>query len=419
MDLKNKLLKCVFLSGIFLSPFVYNPYAVIPFEIPKVWFIRIWIEILVVVGILSFKNEEFIQKRDTYLLCLFVGFVIVAIISSFVGADLNKSWLGNYYRGDGLFTLIHFFALYIFLYFFFQKDWVKDFLRVIAFSGIILSLISVGEWVLINIYGKYGITTWLDDGIGLMFGNPNFLVGYFLICLAPINYFLTTTKIFKTYIIKIATWILIILAIYFTKAWLGFFGLGLFSILNFFLNTKFTQTRPYYFLILFAVAIFLLSLKGNLLNQFGKLTLTDATKVQGQIVAEARQRIYTKAVLAFIKRPVLGYGWANFDYAFKSVDWPIHYEHDVYVDKAHSFVLEIAVTTGLVGVLLYLVIIITSIRNLWNINAEWGRPLVVLFILITLHMQTNIVSVSEELIFWVLIAVSTTLPKGITPLSSA
>ena len=40
-------------------------------------------------------------------------------------------------------------------------------------------------------------------------------------------------------------------------------------------------------------------------------------------VAQSRVRIIRKTLLGAATRPVTGFGWANADYAFEKIDWPI------------------------------------------------------------------------------------------------
>ena len=75
-------------------------------------------------------------------------------------------------------------------------------------------------------------------------------------------------------------------------------------------------------------------------------------------VAEGRERIIRKILLGVAKKPIIGWGWANVDYAFEEGIWPIKLEHEVYVDKAHSMFLEILTTTGIIGLSVYIFLLI-------------------------------------------------------------
>jgi O-antigen ligase len=121
--------------------------------------------------------------------------------------------------------------------------------------------------------------------------------------------------------------------------------------------------------------------------------------------AESRLRIYTKLGLAFVKKPILGYGWANVTTAFNLVQWPkgLDLKHDVYLDKAHGSLLEVLVTTGAVGLLIYVAILFKSIKEL---NQHKQYTLLIALILFILHSQTNVTSIAQEAILWTLIGLS-------------
>ncbi len=392
----KKVLGTVFFLGLFLSPFIYNPSAPIPFEIPKVWFVRFWIEILIILGIFTYNKRNNKIKSDKYLTTLVLVFAFISVLTAFTGIDATKSFLGNYFRNDGLFTFLHFVFFFFFLQHYLDDKLIKKTIKTIIISGIVLSIISITTWIFIFVFRKYGTEVWIDGGIGSTFGNPNFLVGYLLLCLSLTPIFINELKVKQP--LKVFIWSILIVSIFLTKAWVGVFGILLFLLLSVFLND---QSFKYKLLklsgILIIALVVLTSQNEFVKNQFG-LLLTNS--------AESRTRIYTKGILASTERPLLGYGWSNFDYAFSSVDWPVRYQDDVYVDKAHSSLVEVLVTTGIFGVCVYLLIILKVAKNLFKSKNFPNKTLFVGFLLLILHMQTNIISISEELIFWLYVSIA-------------
>lgn len=86
--------------------------------------------------------------------------------------------------------------------------------------------------------------------------------------------------------------------------------------------------------------------------------------------------------------------------AVESVSWPVKAFPDVYVDKAHSNLLEILVTTGIFGFLIFLAIIFRALDQLFG-----KKVLLVVFLLFLFHSQTNVISINEELIFWLILGI--------------
>ena len=111
-----------------------------------------------------------------------------------------------------------------------------------------------------------------------------------------------------------------------------------------------------------------------------------------------------KLIRGWKMRAWTGWGVANVDYAFESIDWPICYQHDVYVDKAHSVLLEVLVTTGLVGLILYMLMVSgvgVGLRGVEGKGFQWILSVVLL--LYVIHSQTNVIPINEEVLFWVVL----------------
>lgn len=379
--------------GFFVSTFVFWPKADVPYELPKVWFVMRWIEVLGVASFFWINGLKW-QKIDKGLILVVLTFLSIAVMSSVFGVDFGKSMVGNYYRADGLITLFHFLILFFIVTPFFEKSWIAYFLTVVSFAATSLSFISVVQW-LGNTTDIWNISTW-DGGYGHVFGNPNFLVGYLIVTLPITAYFGDTLGKWGN-LGKLGL-VLQIIGIILTNAWVGWFGILLF--LGVWLSVRLKKLR---WLILLG-GLVLIGWLGILFGNYQK-TLETPTSIN----PESRERIFMKSILALRERPMLGYGWANFDKAFQSVDYPIHMESDVYVDKAHSSLLEVLVTTGITGFAVYLLIILKSAINLFYQKELVCKYILCAYLLLILHMQTNVISISEEILFWIVVGISAKL----------
>ncbi|MEM2145782.1 MAG: O-antigen ligase family protein [Candidatus Jordarchaeaceae archaeon] len=380
------------MSGIIISPFVFWPWAEVEFEIPKVWFTNRWIEILAIFGIITspliLKKERF----DITLVAIVFAFFFQTILSSILGVDLDKSLAGNYFRADGIFTLLHLIILFLVITIFISKKLIRQTIIFFTYSSLLLSI-----WATINaafyfVIHKPIIPAW-DGAIGINFGNPNFLAGYLVVTLPFLSY-LTDTKIL-TKKLAFVSFSIQLSAILLTLSKSGVLMIFIF----FFLWSLLIKRRFWLSIFLFLLAylfLFIFSI------QFFKPADPNNPTL---VVAEGRERIIRKGLTAFTKRPVWGWGWSNFDYAFESVDWPVKFVNDVYVDKAHSHFLEILVTTGLFGLFLYLAIVLKVISNLIRKEGT-DKYLLLAFLLFIAHSQTNIISISEEIIFWIIASFS-------------
>ncbi len=129
-------------------------------------------------------------------------------------------------------------------------------------------------------------------------------------------------------------------------------------------------------------------------------------------VTESRERIIRSILNGAWQRPLTGWGWANVDYVFNANPWPMKFQSDIYLDKAHSTILEIFAATGIIGLSLYLLIIA---RGIWlSRRTAVFLPLV----LYLLYSQTNATSIATEVIFWLTLGISSSsLPLSHSPRS--
>jgi|GEM_PF-2324052 len=394
-----------FVLQIFLMSIFFNPFSKIPFEVPKVKLLLLTTDIGAIISLIYIKSiNKNINKRIIFFAVIYLGAVFLA---SLLGNNFNKSFWGNYWRLDGIFTLIHLIGLF-FIYCLFWKDkYNKIFAYTITLSTSLVSLYAIFQR-LISFYPPYAT-----------FGNPNFLAG-FLIVAVPFGFLLALSEK-KTPTLWILNIILNTAAIILTKSYSAIIMLPIVIIFCIVVlakddskllkrNDKKVKTQ-----ILFALFTFLLFVFGFLVYSFVKGYLNERLKYRGYL-PEGRERIYMNAIIAIYRKPIFGWGYANFDYAFEEISWPMKWMHDVYVDKAHGELLEILSTTGIVGFIPYLVFVALVISSLValsknkNGDALFYKTATISVFCYLIHSQTNVVSISEIYIFWVITGI--TVSKG-------
>lgn len=371
------LAKIIFVIGIFLSPFIFWPWAKIPYETPRVWFVNRWIEILGLAALLDLfgKNPLAVNSKiDGKLLGLAIGFFLWTAIASILGADLQKSIWGNYYRGDGLFTLAHLVGLFLFTALFWQSSWQKLTFQIIAIGSLAVSALAI-----------IGRTT---------FGQPNFLAGYLTVTLPFV------WEALRNRWAKIAV-IFPIAAIGITKSWGGLIGIMIFF--TYLIAKK--LSRPVQFAAISTLGIIMI-----FAAVYFWQTVWSQPYWSRPFVPESRERIIRSVLNGARQRPLTGWGWANVDYVFESNPWPMKFEPDIYLDKAHGTILEIFATTGIIGLIIYLFLVGRGLR-------QARRTAVFLpLILYLIYSQTNVTSVATEVIFWLTLGVASssgTSPKAV------
>lgn len=389
----SNLPKKIFILGLILLPFVFWPTAQIPYEIPRVWFVRFWVLVLGVVGVVkALRPGRKHQKVDHVLIFFVLAFALVAFLSSILGVDFDKSFWGNYFREDGLWTLFSLVGLFLFLVLFWEKSWQLATATAFSVGSFLTSLFAIYQDISLLLKGN--LTSQFSNPAAGLFGNPNFLAGYLAVTIPFSVYLITKSKSQKAKSFWFVSLLVQCLAVFLTFSSGAILTLGLFIFI--WLSFK----RSALLLDFFRVCLLGLILTSSLFVLLGN---------RGQ-TQESRERIIRRGLLAFYDKPILGWGWANFDLSLEENPWPIKYNQDVYVDKAHSHILEVLVTTGAVGLILYLSVVTRAFHKLsantksrWGLN--WSKTLFVVFILFIVHSQTNVISVGEEVVFWVVLGI--------------
>lgn len=385
-------------AGLIILPFVFWPNGAIQYEVPRTIFMHRWIEIIGLLALCLTLCNYPLSRHGLKLVGLATAFLVLACLASWLGVDVSRSILGNYYRADGLLTLIHFVVFFLILVFLWRREWLQGLLWAMATGSMGISLIAAIQGFQVYILHQMGISPW-GGAIVATFGNPNFLAGYLVVTLPLVTYMLVTVPK------RIRICIYIGLVFQLTAIVLTFTWAGIVGILLFFLGEIFLKKGVSFKKISFVISIYLLI---TAVTAFYKLS-----RPTKEYVAEGRPRIFMKLLIASSQKPLLGWGWANVGHAFQSVEWPIHFDTDIYVDKAHSLILESLVTTGIPGLILYLLILFFTGKNLYMAGYRGDRKdgliyrtLFLSFILYCIHSQMNIIPSIEELVFWIIAGVS-------------
>jgi O-antigen ligase len=393
-------------GGILLQPFIFWPTATIPYEIPRVWFVRGWILLLtlltflaqLVSGATSGKNVRPNASKQTLnqTVLVFLGLLLGSCLaSSWLGANFVKSMVGNPYRLDGMVTLILLAGLALSTAVYLvsesafdksKKNLLSSLYKAISLSSAILSFWSLGNGLALHLL-KMPLPNW-QGAIGLSFGQPNFLGGYLLVTL-PFYwwwYHQTTIEINRRIILSVAA--CQVLAIALTQS-LGSLA-GVVVLVGLLMAHAIWPKKKELLPLITALAI-------------ASFFITAVTWNWQRYNPESRTRIFEKVWLGYLERPILGWGVANVDYAFVTGSKDQGYQHDIYLDKAHSTFLEILTTTGIVGFVFY----VCLLTALWfSLNRKSNQTLIFVLLIYLYHSQTNVTSVAEEVIFWLIVGIS-------------
>ncbi len=363
-------------AGVYLSLicifFVFHN-LLFPFITSKQIPFNILIEVLFVFWLVFlFKYPEY-KPKWSYITFGMVAFFTIATISCFTGVDFNLSFWGDVERMLGVFHILHFFVLYLIVITVFRewRDWKMLFIFSIVFALFI-------SWVGINRETHSTI------------GNTAYVSGYLIFA-----FYFTLLLFFKEksdfrYIYLLPN---IFYAIEFNKldttgAFVGF-GFSL-IFLGFLLGVLHKNKKIKIATFLFAVFISLFAVwaLNNRDNPIVKNTplIKNIRGVNIHKNTFQTRLISWKAGLKGIKEhPFLGTGFGNFAIIFDKYFDPSFYDYtrsETYFDRAHNNLIDIASTTGLLGLFAYLSIFIAVAFYLIKYYRQ-GKIKLVEFVLIS------------------------------------
>ncbi|HAM88855.1 MAG: O-antigen polymerase [Candidatus Falkowbacteria bacterium GW2011_GWC2_38_22] len=280
-----------------------------------------------------------------------IAFFAVMVISCFTGVDLNLSFWGDIERMLGAFHILHFFGLYLIIITVF-RDW-RDWKEMLVWS-LILS-------VFLSIKGLTGMEY-------STLGNSSYVSGYliFNIYFALLLFFKEKNSLLRW--LYLTPLVFQLPAFYRANTTGAIVGLGFSVLVVFFLYGVLHKNKK---LRVATLAVFLLSsiLIVYLLNNVNKPLVQDSKFLRGTIgqVTFSKNTFQTRliswkaAYKDFKTHPFLGVGHGNYAIVFDKYFDPVflnYTDQETYFDRAHNNVIDIASTTGSIGILAYLSIFI-------------------------------------------------------------
>jgi O-antigen ligase/tetratricopeptide (TPR) repeat protein len=352
-------------------PLIFIQRTMYPFVVVKTVVFQSLAEVIIFLwAALAIFRKECRPRLTPLTALIFILFGLLTI-SSFLGADWRVSLWSTEGRALGLVSLWHFAFLYLALASLKSKiNWRTAFLWSLAASA----FASLGA-LLTPVSGKvFSFFLKQDADLsrpGSTFGNPSFLAGYLLF-----NVFLGIWLFYKergwTRWFGAALALLDALGIMRsqTRGDIAGLFLGIFIIL---LALAWRNFKPFNFkrslfynpalLALVAgvllLAVFSLTKSYSFWQRVPGLGRFSSGFSYGAVSSEIQNRLiaWRGAWLSFLERPVLGWGWENFNIAFER-----HYDpllltsnfSETFWDKPHNILVEYAVSGGALGILAYL-----------------------------------------------------------------
>jgi len=316
---------------------------------------NIIIEVLLVFWLVFIWRYPQYRPKKSWLTGGLIAYFLVILISCFTGVDFNLSFWGDAERMLGFFHLLHFLIFYYILITVF-RSWLE---------WKILLLASIAVAVIVSLFGLLGANPHST------IGNTAYVSGYLIFNLyfCVLLFFRSSAKIWRW-------WLLVPVIIMFLEfrnmhTSGAIIGLAI-SVLLLFLLLGLTHVNKQ--IRRLSLAIFILAIVGIIFifsqynsswfqNSFLKnLTFQKAT-FQTRLIS------WRGAWQDFGNHPILGTGFGNYAVTFDKYFDPTFFNYvrnETYFDRAHNNLIDIASTTGVLGLITYLSIFIVVLIYLWK-----------------------------------------------------
>ena len=327
------------------------------FSAPKAFFFRILVEVtLPLYCYLLLTTERYRPNLKNPLTICLLAFLAVNLVSTFAGENILRSVWGNFERMGGSFNLAHLILFYLYLVSLAQmgEACIRPAITALIAAGGVTAL----DGFLVRITNNHFL---VKDPyfprVSAALGNPIYLPGFLVIPIFLNLYCLVREK---------RRWL--------QAVYLGLTGAELYC-------TWLSGTRAALVAIVVAagisVTLFVLLTRDRKIRLAGSLALAAAAVVLGVGLVHFGDRLNPKdastlsrlaqwkvALRGFPDHPILGTGPEN--YYVVANRYSLHtdakgiysatpgYDYTPWYDKPHNYLLEILVTTGLLGLLLYL-----------------------------------------------------------------
>lgn len=342
----SRLVKIILLTAFFLTPLFFDPGLYLTFELPKAIFFRVLTLFagLIFVVHLFFAEQFSFPKIPRFFWITFLGIIFFYVLATFFSVAPEASFWGSYYRLQGLFTFLHYWLLFALIFIFFEKRHVSLVVKGFMLSGFLVALFGVIQWFFPSLSGFWDVEFFLGRIFSTL-GHPNFL-GAFLV----FNFPLYLNEIFQNK--GIARWIsifgmlILLLALFLTLSRAAILGTMIAGFVFLFLMARHLRIKKILILSFLIPLIILIPLAHRFYLQD-----ENARSVN------TRLAIWPAVIQQISDYPWLGSGPETFSLTFpRYAPAELLYleNFDQAADRAHNEILDLAVSIGIPGTLLYL-----------------------------------------------------------------
>lgn len=365
------------LYALLLTPLWVWSAFLFPFITSKVIYFRLLVEIALVFYIPLALYYSEIRPRLTKLTKAIWLYLLIVIIASLFGVDFNRSFWGTVERGEGIITILHFVLYFTMVAAVFtdQRQWYRYLFFALTVTG------ATALYGLAQLYNFSGVIPAGTTRVSGTIGNAAFFAAVMIFGVFLSFLLLLGAKSLGR---RLILWAILLfeLGMLFQSQTRGAILATAAALVFYFALNIFRKTN---FKVKLISAVFLCAIFG-----FGALVYfsKDSGWVKGNdtlarlatisprdITTESRLDTWGASWQGFRSRWFLGFGYENYNIAFNQ-HFPSRIFKDqgsqIWFDRAHNIFFDVAVTSGIVGVLTYLGIFIMAF---WVLFSLWRRSL--------------------------------------------
>lgn len=401
-------------------PVLYLPVA-FPFTSSKVFLLRLFA--LAIGGLwlyrfLAGKKTKIVLTPAHYFA---LGFLVIGLTSSLFSIHPATSFLGHRQRFEGFFTWIAYASLFfVASQTFTDKGTARRLLAPISLAVALMAVFGIVQFL--GFFPAYG-PDWAGNRAASTLGQPIVFGGFLALTLPLVfHHFYRDRRLFAI----LALGFLALVVTFTRGAWLGL--LASTPILVYVYRPAFSRSRYWRSVILgtaLAAVLMVIVAAPRLSSQGVSSSIGERL---ASAVTEAsvgpRLEMWRGSLKLLAKRPLIGYGFDTFAYAYP----PVRSKESVrlqpywFETHPHNLLADLLTTVGALGALLYLVALIYILWQAFRFVSRRGsddRQLLVGSLLAGLvgylvTLQLEISAVAPQAIFWVLAGavVGLTSPAG-------
>ena len=384
--------------GVFLLPLAFAWDTYDQYVLPKLLLARVLVlGLLILLVVRSILNGALTIRRTPLDVPLLV-FLASAAVSTVFALNQNVAVFGTYSRYDGLLTIVTYAGLFwLSVQVIRDRDDARSLLRVLLASGYVVSAIAILQSV-----GDSLSHQTLMPAFGTL-GQKN-LLGMFLAMLCPIAFReVIDADAWSKRIVAINALLVIGAGLLLSQSHSAWIGLMIAAAIVLFGSYR---PRPHPALPHRGrerVSLWVALAGGTLIVV--ALVIAGVTITSRQ-QTERRPDIWRDSLALIASRPVVGYGPDNFGLVYPRFQTKELGTQQV--DKAHSEVLQVAATQGLIGLAAYGLVLVVFVRAFWRGRERPGA--VAVFAGLAAYqvaLQLNFTALAAALPFWVVAAVAT------------